>query len=148
MAHGFYAYFGDTLHFLGWYASVVGVFCFTWGMMHASFGKTRKRLAYILFLAMILSIVTSTVFKAFWIIVAYCFLSMFLVIAINMRSRIISFKKSQSKGILGGTLLFILAAVLHIFNIKLFGIASQIFAHVVIAVGVIFFGKSLMETMF
>ena len=148
IAHGFYTYFGDVMHFLGWYASVAGVFYFTWGMMKAAFGGVHRPVAYLLFSAIFISAVTSAVFRAFWVIVAYSFMSMFVVIALNLRTRIISFKKKQSKGILMGTGLFILAAVVHIFKMDVFGITSAVLSHVIIAVGILFFGNGCLETVF
>jgi hypothetical protein len=146
IAHGFYEYFGDTMHFVGWYASVIGVFYFTWGMMKISHGGIVRPVAYLLFFAVITSAVTSALLRAFWVIVAYSFLSMFVVVALNTRAKIISFKKKQSKGILIGTGLFILSAVVHIFRMDFFGVKSAVLSHIVIAVGIVFFGRGCMET--
>lgn len=146
MAHGFYAYFGDVLHFIGWYAAVIGVFYFTWGILKMSWEKINKRHIYILFFAVLASGIMATVFKAFGIIVAYCFLSMFLIISVNMKSKIISFKKRQSKGILIGTMLFLCSAGIHIFKISFLGIASQINSHIVISIGILFFGNGCLDT--
>ena len=148
IAHGFYAYFGDVMHFLGWYASVAGVFYFTWGMMKVAMGGVHRPVAYLLFSAIFISAVTSALFRAFWVIVAYSFMSMFVVIALNSQTKIISFKKKQSKGILIGTGLFIMAAALHIFRMDLFGINSSVMSHIVIAVGILFFGRGCLETIF
>lgn len=148
LAHGFYNYFGDALHFVGWYASVFGVFFFTWGMIKLTWQSVNKRLVLALSFSIAISIVMSTIFRAFGVIVAYSFFSMFVIIFVNLRTRVISFNKSQSKGILLGTLLFILAAMVHIFKIRLFGIASQIVSHVVIAIGVLFFGRGCLDTIF
>ena len=148
IAHGFYAYFGDVMHFLGWYASVAGVFYFTWGMMRVTMGGVYRPIAYLLFSAIFISAVTSALFRAFWVIVAYCFLSMFVVIALNLNTKIISFKKKQSKGILIGTGLFILAAAVHVFKMNIVGVNSAIMSHVIIAVGILFFGNGCLKTVF
>ena len=148
IAHGFYVYFGDVMHFLGWYASVAGVFYFTWGMMKVTLGRVHRPVAYLLFTSIFISAVTSAIFHAFWVIVVYCFISMFVVIALNLQKKIISFKKKQSKGILIGTGLFISAAVVHILKMNIFGVSSAVMSHVIIAVGIVFFGNGCLETVF
>jgi hypothetical protein len=147
MAHGFFIYFGDVLHFIGWYAAVIGVFYFTWGILKLSWESVNKTHVYILIFVVAVSGIMATVFKAFGIIVAYCFLSMFLIISVNMKSKIISFKKRQSKGILIGTFLFICSAGIHIFRISVLGIASQITSHIIISIGILFFGKGCLDTL-
>ncbi len=145
LAHGLYAYFGDILHLVGWYASIIGVFYFAWGVLKAS-GGYQNVFSYILLVAMASSAVLSTIFKAFSIVVGYSFLSMFIIVFINAKSKIMSFKKRQSKGILMGTLLFIISSTVHIFGINILGIAKQITSHLIIAAGILFFRKGCLDT--
>ncbi len=145
-AHGLYYYFGNVLHFLGWYASIAGMFYFVWGLIKASDGLFSPAIIYVLLFALATSAVLSTALGVFEIIVGYSFLLMFVVIFVNAKSKLISFKKSESKGILLGTLLFIISAAVHVFEINIFGIAKQITSHIIIAAGILVFGKGCLET--
>ena len=146
IAHGFYLYLGNIAHLVAWYASVLGVFVFAWGILSSSRHLVPKYLNYSLVAMLIICSALSAILMQFNIIVAYCFIIMFTVIYVNYKSRIITAKTDKSKGILIGTIIFLLAAAVQIFKIKVFGVFPGVTAHIILTVGILFFGRGCLDT--
>lgn|GEM_PF-2633459 len=146
LSHGLVTDHSTILSMLSFYLSIAGVLFFTMGILAASYGSINKWHITLLFSGAIASAVITTILNSFSVIIIYCFSIMFIIALINQKNRIISFKTPCSKGILLGTLLFIIASVFFVFNIQVLSIESGVISHIIIAVGILLFGNGCRST--
>jgi hypothetical protein len=146
LAHGLVANINGLLSILSWYLSIFGVLYFTLGVMIASLPKMAKKYSRILVSCAIICAIITGVMNNFFVVITYCFIYMFIIIYINLKNKIISFKYARSKGILIGTLLFIVASIFFVLNIRLFSVQASVLSHIIIAIGIICFGNGCCRT--
>jgi len=146
ISHSLISNYAGVLGLISWYMAIYGILCFALGILFESYPSIKGYYIVLQHVITIICCMITTILNDFSIIIIYCFLYLFIVIVINNQNKIISFKKESSRGILIGTFLYILSCIFFIFDIEFLSLNAGIIAHIIIAIGVVYFGSGCKNT--
>ena len=145
-AHGLITVLSPLLDILSWTCSIFGLLSFAIGVVRIVLPDKNRLLEISLYIVASATTYFLVIKRHFPVVIIYCFLIMFFVVYINSKHPVIAFKLPCSRGILIGTLLFVLSSFFFVFKIAIFSLAPGIFAHLMIAAGIIYFGYGCKAT--